>query len=142
MIREPIAEAVFARLQTVANFVTSSRRLRSWTDVSPAEQPALFLAQATQRATQKPGLGPVWDWKFDAHIYVNTGQDTDVAPGTLMNPILDALEAAFAPDNVVTNKLTLGGLVQHCWIEGEIATDEGVLGGQGVSIIPIFVKVA
>jgi hypothetical protein len=54
-----------------------------------------------------------------------------------MNPLLDALTAALAPPNPVENVQTLGGLVAHCWIEGGIQTDEGVLGGQSVAIVPI-----
>lgn len=142
MIREPIAVALFAKLSAVTNFVTVSRVLKSWGNVPQAEQPAFFLTEGEQMAAQKPGLGPVWNWKFDAHVYIHTGDQPGVAPGTLINPVIDAIEAALKPDNVMTNKQTLGGLVQHCWIEGQIDTDQGVLGGQGVAIIPIFVKVA
>lgn len=142
MIREPIAVALFNKLKVVTNFTTASRVLRSWNNVPPAEQPALFVSEGGQDAAQRPGLGPVWNWKFDAHVYIHTGDQPGIAPGTLINPIIDAIELALKPDNAITNKQTLGGLVQHCWIEGHIDTDQGVLGGQGVAIIPIFVKVA
>jgi hypothetical protein len=99
MIREPIAVALFAKLQAVTSFNTASRRLQGWSDVAPADQPALFVVESDPVAVQQPGLGPVWNWRFDAHVYVNTGADTDVAPGTVMNPILDAIEAALVPDN-------------------------------------------
>jgi hypothetical protein len=36
----------------------------------------------------------------------------------------------------------LGGLVQHCWIAGRITTDEGVLGGQSVAIVPVEILVS
>ena len=142
MIREPIAVALFNKLSAVAQFKTTSRRLVLWSDVPASMQPALYVVESDPVATQRPGLGPVWEWRFDVHVYVNTGDDPDTPPGTLMNPILDAIEAALAPDNLVTNKQTLGGLVQHCWIEGKTQTDQGVLGGQGVAIIPVFIKVA
>jgi hypothetical protein len=31
--------------------------------------------------------------------------------------------------------------VKHCWISGAIETDEGVLGGQAVAIVPIEILV-
>ena len=143
MTREPIAVALFTKLQGVAQFATASRRLKTWQDVTPADQPALFLASRTELATwQAPGLGVIWQIFFDAYVYVNTGTDQTIAPSTVMNPLLDAIEQVLLPDNLITNKQTLGGLVQHCWIEGRIDTDEGLLGSQGVAIIPIVVKVA
>ncbi|HXP74621.1 MAG TPA: hypothetical protein VN823_10790 [Stellaceae bacterium] len=57
-----------------------------------------------------------------------------------MNPLLDAIETALAPD-LVTNVQSLGGLVAHCWIAGKVETDEGVLGGQAVAIVPIEILV-
>jgi hypothetical protein len=37
--------------------------------------------------------------------------------------------------------LTLGGLVNYCRIEGDIETDEGLLGEQAVAIIPVSILV-
>lgn len=143
MIREPIHAALFAKLQAVSKFNTASRRFKHWSDVLPADQPALFLTRRVEVATQKPVIGTaVWDIPFDVAIYVNTGSDAAVSPAELLNPLLDAIEAVMVPDNLSTNKNTLGGLVQHCWIEGQIQTDEGVLGAQGVALIPILVRVA
>jgi hypothetical protein len=143
MNREPIHTALFAKLQGAAGFKTSSRRLKHWTDVSPPDCPALFLTLRSEQATQNPKVGvTVWDVTFDAYVYVDTDGDSTAAPATLMNPLLDAIEATLKPDNLGSRKLTLGGLVEHCWIEGSVATDEGVLGGRGVAIIPIMVRVA
>jgi len=60
-----------------------------------------------------------------------------VVPSVQINQILDELEAALAPPPGPSFKQTLGGLVEHCWINGEIQTDEGTLGNQAVAIIPI-----
>lgn len=135
--------ALFAKLQAVANFKTASRRLEHWDDVAPADQPALFLALRREEVTTAPpGTNPVSKITADCYLYANTGADRTIAPSTILNPLVDAIFAALVPDNAVTNKQTLGGLVQHCWIEGEIRTDEGVLGPQGVVIIPIIMKAA
>lgn len=143
MIREPVHAALFALLSQSSKFITASRRVKHWADVpSAADQPALFLSSRGQVATvRQPGMPPIWDLAFDAIVYVKTTGEPDLSPATLMNPLLDAIEAAMAPDNFATRKLTLGGLVEHCWIEGEITTDEGVLGDQGVALIPILVRV-
>ena len=98
------------------------------------------MTQRGERAETVPGLNTVWTLDVDVFIYVNTQDDKTVAPGTLINPLLDAVTAALAPDDISKNKCTLGGLVQHAWIEGRIETDEGLLGDQGVAVIPIAVK--
>ena len=141
MIREDIAAALFAKLQTAAGFKTASRRLRHWDDVPPAQQPALFLSLKTEDIATVPGLNPVSKITYDAVIYAHTAGNEKVTPSSLLNPLVDAVQATLKPD-AAYNKQTLGGLVQHVWIEGRIVTDEGVLGDQGVVIIPIVMKVA
>ena len=60
-----------------------------------------------------------------------------MSPSSVMNPLLDAVTAALAPDNPINTAQTLGGTVAHCWIEGAIETDEGTLGDQAVAIVPV-----
>lgn len=141
--REPIMAALFAKLQTVQGFATSSRRLLALEDIQNADLPALYLTQRTEKVeTKPPGMNPVSVFTCDVHLYITTGADRTVAPDTILNPLVDAIAAVLAPDNVVTNRQTLGGLVQHCWIEGLIEYFEGVLGPVGVVIIPIVIKAA
>jgi len=132
--RETIYSALFARLSAAGPFVTTSRKLKHWNDVKPPQQPAMFQAQKTEVPQQTPGLPTKWMLATDVYVYARApGSST---PSTIINPLLDAIEAALAPDPI-TNKCTLGGLVQHAWIDGEIQTDEGTLGDQTVAIIPI-----
>jgi hypothetical protein len=138
--REPIYAALFALVSTAANFVTVSRRLRHWTDVGAAEQPALFLIQKSENAEERRPLPVKWRATVDLYVYAQA-PDELTAPATIINPLLDAVEAALAPDPV-THVQTLGGLVQHCWIAGRITTDEGVLGGQAVAIVPLEILVS
>jgi hypothetical protein len=140
MTREPIYEALFAQLQTISGITTFSRRLRHWSDVQPAEQPALFQAQKKELQQPKKGLPAKVTLQCDIYLYVNTGNDLTVTPATTINPLMDAIEAVLAP-NPATGVQTLNGTVSHCWIEGEIISDEGVLGPQGVLIIPVFILV-
>jgi len=56
----------------------------------------------------------------------------------LLNPMLDALEAALAPLPATgIQNLGLPTMVQHAYIQGKVETDEGVLGDQAVAVIPI-----
>ena len=140
MIREPIYAALFALAASAASFVTVSRRLRHWSDVGAAEQPALFMIQKSENAEERRPLPVKWRASVDLYLYAQA-PDKLTAPATVLNPLLDAVEAALAPDPV-GHVQTLGGLVSHCWIAGRIQTDEGVLGGQAVAIVPVEILVS
>lgn len=139
MNREAIYAALFDLVSSVPGIAVAERRLRHWNDVKPVEQPYLCLAQGNQTATQgSPAIGVNAKWLLDADIYVYAQTTGKQVPGTVMNPILDAIEQALAPPFPDINKCQkLGGLVEHCWIEGTIETDEGTLGDQAVAIIPV-----
>jgi hypothetical protein len=140
MIREPIYGALFALLSNAADFTTASRRLRHWSDVGPVEQPALFVVQKSETAERKSGFPPKWRAMVDVFVYVHAPDDV-TPPSTVLNPLLDAIEAALAPGGA-GGPQTLGGLAEHAWISGKIETDEGVLGGQTVAIVPVEILVA
>jgi hypothetical protein len=136
--REPIYAALFGLMETAADFVMVDRRLRHWSDVSPAEQPALFMAQKTELASVKTlGAPTVWTLSVDLYVYAHSS-DPYLAPATVLNPLLDAVEAALAP-SATTGIQDLGvpAQVQHAYISGKIETDEGVLGDQAVAIVPV-----
>lgn len=137
--RESIYSALFAKLQGVGGFTTVSRRLKHWGDVPSGDQPALYMAQRKEHAATTPGLETVFELHVDLYLYANTQGDASLSPSTILNPLIDAVLAAINFDPI-TNKQTLGGLVEYCVVDGEIATDEGVLGDQGVVIIPIVMK--
>ena len=137
--REAIFAALFAKLGASAGYVVKSRRLKHWNDVPKIDQPALFMAQGTQTAQTVRGYPTIWTLNVDVYIYVRTDGGAD--PGPLLNPLLDALEAALAP-NAAENTQTLGGLCEWCRIEGAIETDEGTLGEQAVAIVPISILVS
>ncbi len=138
MTREPIYEALFALLANAADFATASRRLRHWSNVEPAEQPALFQVQKRETAKSLEGSPAQWRAEVDVYVYCQAPDD-ETAPAIVLNPLLDALEAALLPAgaDLASGTQSLGGLVKHCWIAGAIETDEGALGGQAVAIVPI-----
>lgn len=142
MNREAIYGSLFALLAGAGGFVTASRRLRHWSDVAAPEQPALFMVQKHETATRRPGLPPRWTLAVDLFVYARAPDDVSPA-GPVINPLLDAIEAALAPlgQDAARNAQTLGGLAYQAWIAGQVETDEGVLGGQAVAIIPIEIIV-
>ena len=142
MNREPVYAALFNLLAGAAPFATASRRLRHWTAVSAAEQPALFLVQKRETAKASEGAPTVWRAELDLYVYCQAPDDAS-APCLVLNPLLDALETALAPKGAdgVAGVQTLGGLAKHCWISGAIETDEGALGGQAVAIVPVEILV-
>jgi hypothetical protein len=136
--REPIYAALFELLGAAADFALVDRRLRHWSDVAPAEQPTLFMAQKSELATIKTlGAPTLWALSVDLFLYVHSS-DPYVAPATLLNPLLDAVEAALAGSAATgLQDLGLPATVQHAYISGKIETDEGVLGDQAVAIVPV-----
>ncbi|TDV04684.1 hypothetical protein [Paraburkholderia caballeronis] len=139
MNREPIYQALFAKLSGIEGLVTKSRRLRHWDDVPDFEQPALFQVQKGELQVPRKGLPAKVTLDCQLYLYVNSGNDLNATPATLINPLMDAIAHALRPD--INGFQTLGGTVSHCWIEGEILSDEGYLGPQGVLIIPVKILV-
>ena len=138
IIRESIYGALWALGAGAARFASASRRLRHWTDVAPTEQPALFMSEKGGHATVKAlGAPIVWALYVDFFIYVQSS-DPYLAPAVLLNPLLDAIEAALAPSPATrVQNLGLPAMVQHAYIAGKVETDEGVLGDQAIAIVPV-----
>jgi len=85
------------------------------------------------------GAPIVWTLYAEFYIYVHSS-DPYLAPGTILNPLLDALEAALAPAPTTgIQNLGLPEMVQHAYIAGKVETDEGILGDQAVAIVPVEV---
>ena len=138
IIRESIYAALWALGAGAARFASANRRLRHWTDLAAAEQPALFMSEkGAHAATKALGTPIVWTLYADFYIYVHSS-DPYLAPATLLNPLLDAIEAVLAPSPATgVQNLGLPTMVQHASIFGKIETDEGVLGDQAIAIVPV-----
>src|SRR5205807_219424 len=92
IIRESIYAALWALGVGAARFAAANRRLRHWTDLAPTEQPALFMSEKGGHAASKAlGAPIVWSLYADFYIYVHSS-DPYLAPATLLNPLLDAIE--------------------------------------------------
>jgi hypothetical protein len=136
--REQIYGALFTLAQQATGIVNSSRKWKSFADVPPEQQPALFLVEQKERAMpESPGQPTKWGLAAEIVIYAWAAGD-DIGTGEVLNPVLDKLQAALAPVRY-GEKVTLGGLVQHVYIDGVIEKDGGVLGQQAMAVIPIAI---
>ena len=137
--REAIFVALFNKVSAAAGLVTTSRKLAHWSDVPGIQQPALFQAQGKEMASAGFRLPTKWTLRVHLYVYVHQASVAGQVPATQLNTILDAIETALLPD-AGSSEQTLGGLVSHCRIVGEVETDEGTLGDQAVAIIPIEIQ--
>ena len=135
MTRETIYSALFTKLTGIPGLVTCSRRLKHYSEVPAIMQPALYQTQASQHVTQIKGLPS--QYSLEAKIWMYTSNtDPAISPATALNNLLDQVDQILKP-SIPEDKQTLGGLVEHCWIDGEIVTDEGGLGDQAVAVFII-----
>lgn len=140
MNSETIYQALFNRLSSIEGFITTSRRLRQWATVSYDERPALFVVQSNQTEVPIKGLDAKIELEAEVYIYVHES-DPKKPPSTQLNTMVDRVRAKLTPDNPeICEYQTLGGLVEHCWIEGTIEVfeaAENMLDDQAIAIIPI-----
>jgi hypothetical protein len=136
---EQAVSALFAVLQGTATFVTSSRRNQNPEGMNPANTPALFLIEHQDEFDRKQGynIQAVQSLRLMAIIYIDVGSDPNAIPSTFINNTIDAIKAAFAPDDRVRNTFTIGGLVQACTIDGQTSRASGDVTGKGLAIVPI-----
>ena len=138
IVREAIYAALWELAAGAAPFVSANRRLRHWADLAAAEQPALFMSEKGGLATTKALSAPiVWTLYADFYVYAHSS-DPYLAPAAILNPLIDALEAALAPSPTTgIQNLGLPEMVQHAYIAGKVQTDEGVLGDEAIAIVPV-----
>ena len=140
MNSETIYQALFNRLSGIDGFVTTSRRLKHFNNVAPDARPALFITQGNQTEVPVKGLDAKVELEAEVYIYIHE-DDPAIPPSVQLNQMIDRVRTKLAPDHPdMCEYQTLGGLVEHCWIEGTIEVFEaveGMLDDQGIAIIPI-----
>lgn len=147
--REAVYAALFARVSsgeggpglitwgTGGALAYTSRRVRLWDDLPT--QPA--LCQAEHGETIMSGMQPPY-WRVLKATWViyHKVSSGDVS-ATTDNQILDAAEAALLPvagePGYLDDLNTLGGLVHHCFVEGQIIKVPGDLDNQALLTVPI-----
>lgn len=165
--REQVMDALLARIRTLCGsaFATYDRRFQMWDDLVNAIKagnapafPALYLYDGV-------GLGGGIDnWDHSSQVSIaqpvkrlltrtvviyalkdgaNTpdGANMNSVGASVLNPLIEAVEAAFEPDSTSFNVLTLGGLVRRCWIEGDGFLIPGDIDPAGLAMQTIPVKI-
>jgi hypothetical protein len=132
--REPIYAALFALVSGAADFVTKTRRVKTYADVDQATQPAILQVELGEKWAE-PGTPPqLVTLRAKLFIYCESNDPTEPV-STQINNLLDAVVSALAPPDV-EERQTLGGLVYNVAIAGEITITEG-LSGQSEAAIPL-----
>ena len=139
--REAIYAALFQLASTAADFETATRRIKDYSDVDQATQPALLQVQLGEKWNARAGMPPVVMLNCRLFVYCESNDPTQPV-STQMNSLLDAVTQALAPPLLPHGpfRQTLGGLVQHAGITGEVTIAEG-LSGQSEAVIPIEILV-
>ena len=140
--REPVFAALLVKLQTISASVVKevTRRQVPLANVAPASFPVIYMRQPSMRALQTPNLPERHVAVVDLLIYADAGDAASTIKSTIYNGILDAIDAALAP-SALEDKQTLGGLVAHCWAEGDQPIDENVLGRYCLGAVPVMIEV-
>lgn len=115
-------------------FLTASRRLELWTEVSA--QPALFLRHTGDTDDYQNTVLQKTTLEAEIWIYSKSGQNPNGVPDTALNNLITAVRSALAPDRRGYPQ-TLGGLVQWARIEGRSEYDPGDLDDQAKALIPV-----
>lgn len=79
--------------------------------------------------------------RFWAIVYSDVGTNDSAVPNTIVNNILDAIEVAMKPDDILEGTLTLGGLVQAVTLDGTTQRSSGDTTGKALAIVPIRVLI-
>lgn len=139
--REQIMTALFDLIANSSDYNTKVRGFKFWDEVTKEDRPAIFMVEGKERyAEGSGGHPPLRKMQVDFFIYVTTTEPGDGGPASILNPYLDALDKALQPQNALqTYKQTLGGLVNNCYIDGEILKIPGYVDGDGIAVVPVTI---
>ena len=130
-----LATAVFATLVNGATtWKTISRKLVLFSDCPLTQRPALYITDHKENWSYQSENTPERR-TIDVDLFIYTNAKSVAAPAADLNTILDAIDAALAPN--FTGKQTLGGVVSHCRIDGAVLKDPGDIDGDGFLWVPL-----
>ncbi len=129
--RETLYSALFALVSSATTFKVASRRVRLLNEVEPSLLPALFMQQVSETAIASRTTPGKYTLRVDLAVYA-LADDASPSAAPQLNTLVDAVEAA-----LVAQPQTLGGLVSHCSVAGEIVFFEGTLSNRAGAIIPV-----
>ncbi len=120
-------------------FVVISRRVVLFGE-TPA-QPSCYQAEHGDQVAQVTGMPYKSILEAKWIVYQNVAQDPTALGAVENNLIIQGCYEALKPrpddPGFLDRRNTLGGLVHHCFIGGQLFKDPGDLDGQGMMVIPI-----
>lgn len=146
MNREAIDVALWNLLtsdpRVQGQFQTMSRYTQHHENVALLAMPALFMLQEGETwARPGKGMSPKRTLKRRLWLYASTSAPTVVYPATIINAMLDVIDDVLTQPGTPDNTVTLGGLVEHVYIDGEIVIAEGLLQSHSLMHAPITILV-
>lgn len=142
--RNTILTALLTLLATATQFKLTSRRLIMWDKVPPANRPALFLWEPGEEYQWRSELQELTTIKTEAVCYLTPSQDPTVNPVVDLDNLLDGFDTVLKPtgrDKLMYGRQTLGDLVYHCRIEGQIVKASGDTSNVSILLVPIEILV-
>jgi hypothetical protein len=142
--REAVADALFSLLQATkvggnSPFVTTGQNPKIWSKVPPGAQPAMYLVDVGETVVQNQAYGlSKYLLHFEILLYVRADASPQAIPAVFLRTLRDAIDAQMQ-STPPGERQTLGGVVYHAWIEGEVLVDGGILDQQCVVMIPVKV---
>lgn len=146
MNREAIYAALLARVWPAfawKNNLAGARRIKLWGDVLLENRPALFQFEGgNEQYSWSNNAQPKRVIGADLFVYTDA-KAQDLIGSTQINTLLDAIEATLQPTGaeIPLGRVTLGGLVYSCRIEGAVFKDPGDLDGDGMIKVPVSIIV-
>jgi hypothetical protein len=139
----------FSWQDTGPGFVSMGRKHTPPPELTIPDQPAFFQVAGKEiHIPQKPpGMPSKLVLRGFLIVYCyNPSPSEDIGAEqllgeTILNLLLAAIDGAMQPDDPNTGKFTIGGLVTHCWIEGDTDLDPGIFGDQCAAILPLNILI-
>jgi hypothetical protein len=143
---EDVYAALFALLQTATYSGGLAMRFSQRTLVPPdevpvANSPALFLVPGPMHVEQREFA--LAKWILTGIIIVYVRGDSEVPnpnplPASLVNDVIWGIATTLATTQPPYQKQTLGGLVYHTWLEGDVTMEIG--SEQLVIYLPVYME--
>lgn len=135
---DKVLDALLALAATSYGYRTWSRKVKTPTNVAPEERPAIFLFNDSDNQVWPAGEGgpALITLECRVLIYVWSIVQDIPPPSANLNMAVRAFRSALAPPPLIMRQ-SLGGVCQHCWIEGRTIKIPGDISGDGVAIVPV-----
>jgi len=134
--RETIYQSFFNLVKQTPGVITASRVPRTFEDVPPEQKPFIFMEQVGENP-QRKGAGLPYNWELDVAIgiFVFSPSPDQIPPATLLNPILDGIEAMLAPAPTIGIQ-NLDGIVYEARLLGNGKEAAGAIGTNAWAYLP------